>query len=82
MEKILVVEDEEDLVALIRYNLAKEAFQVRDADSGEAALELAAAEPFDYLGIAPDWQCVVSRSISKLLRTVPLPALPDARIAR
>jgi two-component system phosphate regulon response regulator PhoB len=49
MEKILVVEDEEDLVALIRYNLAKEAFQVRAAESGEAALRLASAEMFDLV---------------------------------
>jgi len=47
MEKILVVEDEEDLVELIRYNLAKEAFRVRAAGSGEEALRLAAAETFD-----------------------------------
>lgn len=49
MEKILVVEDEEDLVALTRYNLAKEGFQVRDAGTGEAALRLATAEPFDVV---------------------------------
>jgi two-component system alkaline phosphatase synthesis response regulator PhoP len=49
MEKILVVEDEEDLVELIRYNLAKEAFQVRAAESGEAALRLASAEAFDLV---------------------------------
>jgi two-component system phosphate regulon response regulator PhoB len=49
MEKILVVEDEEDLVELIRYNLAKEAFQVRAVESGEAALRLASAETFDLV---------------------------------
>ncbi|MCK9460226.1 MAG: response regulator transcription factor [Proteobacteria bacterium] len=49
MEKILVVEDEADLVELIRYNLAKEGFQVRDAGTGEAALRLATAEPFDVV---------------------------------
>jgi two-component system phosphate regulon response regulator PhoB len=48
-EKILVVEDEEDLVELIRYNLAKEAFLVRAAESGEAALRLAGAETFDLV---------------------------------
>jgi two-component system, OmpR family, alkaline phosphatase synthesis response regulator PhoP len=48
-EKILVVEDEEDLVELIRYNLAKEAFRVRAAGSGEEALRLAGAEAFDLV---------------------------------
>jgi two-component system phosphate regulon response regulator PhoB len=45
-EKILVVEDEEDLVELIRYNLAKAGFVVRAALDGEAAMRLAGAEPF------------------------------------
>ena len=39
-EKILIVEDEEDIQELIRYNLEKEGFQnLRFADSGEQALE-------------------------------------------
>src|SRR3990172_1392785 len=38
-ESILVVEDEEDIVELLRYNLAKEGYQVSSASSGEKALE-------------------------------------------
>jgi two-component system, OmpR family, alkaline phosphatase synthesis response regulator PhoP len=49
MEKILVVEDDEDLAELIRYNLAKEAFVVRAAGSGEEAVRASAAEPFDLV---------------------------------
>ncbi len=42
-EKILVVEDEEAIQELIRYNLVKEGFdRVKLCDSGEAALEQAA----------------------------------------
>ena len=37
-EKILVVEDEEDIQELIRYNLAKEGYPVKVVDSGEAAM--------------------------------------------
>ncbi len=37
-EKILVVEDEEDIQELIRYNLAKEGYQLKVVDSGEAAM--------------------------------------------
>ncbi len=34
-EKILVIEDEEDILALIHYNLIKEGFSVECATSGE-----------------------------------------------
>ncbi len=42
-ERILVVEDEEDIQELIRYNLAKEGFQVEIVASGEDALARASA---------------------------------------
>ncbi|MBW1991400.1 MAG: response regulator transcription factor [Deltaproteobacteria bacterium] len=40
-EKILVVEDEEDIRELLRYNLSREGYQVAGAASGEEALEIA-----------------------------------------
>lgn len=40
-ELILVVEDEEDIQELIRYNLAKEGFQVKSVSTGEEALTVA-----------------------------------------
>lgn len=40
-EKILVVEDEEDILELIKYNLIKDGYQVSTAMTGEAGLELA-----------------------------------------
>jgi DNA-binding response OmpR family regulator len=40
-EKILIVEDEKDLVRLIRYNLEKERFRVISAGDAESGLELA-----------------------------------------
>ena len=40
-EKILIVEDEKDLVRLIRYNLEKEHFRVVAANDAESGLELA-----------------------------------------
>jgi two-component system phosphate regulon response regulator PhoB len=40
-EKILVVEDEEDILELIRYNLAKEGYEVAGVPTGEAALNAA-----------------------------------------
>ena len=43
-EKILVVDDEEDILELIRYNLAREGYQVTCVTSGEAGIDAAKAE--------------------------------------
>ena len=40
-EKILIVEDEKDLVKLIRFNLEKEKFRVMSARDAETGLKLA-----------------------------------------
>ena len=40
-EHILVVEDEEDILELLRYNLTKEGFRVTGVTSGEEALRSA-----------------------------------------
>lgn len=40
-EKILVIEDEEDIQELVKYNLAKEGYQVQGELTGEAGLETA-----------------------------------------
>ena len=43
-EKILVVDDEEDIIELLRFNLSREGFQVSSAASGEDALTLVRSE--------------------------------------
>ncbi|MCA0377397.1 MAG: response regulator transcription factor [Gemmatimonadetes bacterium] len=43
-ERILVVDDEPDIVALVAYHLAKAGFRVATASSGQEALELARRE--------------------------------------
>lgn len=48
-ERILVVDDEEDILELIRYNLDKEGFDVICAENGEKCLELAAAHSPDLI---------------------------------
>ncbi len=48
-EKILVVEDEENIQELIRYNLVKEGYQVNCALSGEKGLEAARTENPDLV---------------------------------
>jgi len=48
-EKILVVEDEEEIQELVRYNLAKEAYLVSRAGSGEEALRKARLDSPDLV---------------------------------
>ncbi|MDD4464154.1 MAG: response regulator transcription factor [Desulfobacterales bacterium] len=48
-EKILVVDDEEDIVELVRYNLSREGYQTLSAETGEKALRLARTEKPDLV---------------------------------
>ncbi len=48
-ERILVVEDEEDILELVRFNLDREGYQVVRTTSGEQALKTARAEPPDLI---------------------------------
>jgi two-component system alkaline phosphatase synthesis response regulator PhoP len=47
--RVLVVDDEEDLLELVRYNLAKEGYQVECVASGELALKSARRQPPDLI---------------------------------
>jgi two-component system phosphate regulon response regulator PhoB len=51
MEKyrILIVDDEEDILELVRYNLVSDGYAVTCTDSAEDAIRLAKSEPFDLL---------------------------------
>lgn len=48
-EHILIVEDEEDILELIKYNLAKEGYRVTSAATGEEAIKLAESAPPDLI---------------------------------
>lgn len=48
-ERILVVDDEEDILELVRYNLAGEGFEVLLAETGEQALKVAGSEQPDLI---------------------------------
>jgi two-component system, OmpR family, alkaline phosphatase synthesis response regulator PhoP len=48
-EKILVVDDEEDILELVRYNLAREGYKILCAASGEEGLKIARAEIPDLI---------------------------------
>ncbi len=48
-QKILIVDDEPDLVELLAYNFQKEGFAVRSAGDGEQAMALLNTESFDLI---------------------------------
>ena len=48
-EKILVVDDEEDILELVRHHLNREGYKVRCAESGEQALQTATSESVDLI---------------------------------
>ena len=48
-EHILIVEDEEDILELIRYNLSKNGFRITGVLSGEDALKKVSKESFDLV---------------------------------
>jgi two-component system alkaline phosphatase synthesis response regulator PhoP len=48
-EPILVVDDEEDILELVRYNLQREGYRVLGSKSGEEALDLARSEQPDLI---------------------------------
>lgn len=48
-ERILVVEDEEDILELLKYNLSREGYQVLCKTSGEEAIKTAKSESLDLI---------------------------------
>jgi two-component system phosphate regulon response regulator PhoB len=48
-EKILVVDDEEDILELVRHHMSREGYEVRCAESGEQALQTAKSESLDLI---------------------------------
>lgn len=48
-EKILVVDDEEDILELVRFNLSREGFNIICAETGEKALEVAKTTVVDLI---------------------------------
>jgi two-component system phosphate regulon response regulator PhoB len=48
-EKILVVDDEEDIRELVKYNLAREGYKIFSASSGEKALKKAKSKLLDLI---------------------------------
>jgi two-component system, OmpR family, alkaline phosphatase synthesis response regulator PhoP len=65
---VLVIDDEKDLVELVRYNLEKEGFKVIGAGNGESGLTLAAAEKPDLIIIDLMLPGIDGLEVCRLLR--------------
>ena len=48
-EQILVVDDEEDILELVRFNLSKEGYRTICAETGEKAVKIARSEIPDLI---------------------------------
>ncbi|MGD9720017.1 MAG: response regulator [Pirellulales bacterium] len=70
-ERILVVDDEEDLLELIRYNLGKEGYQVRCVATGEIALREVRAQLPDLILLDLMLPAVDGLSVCRILKGDP-----------
>ena len=75
---VLIVEDEEALVTLLRYNLEREDFRVNAASDGEEALMLAKEETPDIILL--DWMLPLMSGIELCRRVRRMPSLTEVPI--
>lgn len=68
-ENILIVEDEEDILELLRYNLAKESYQIACVASGEDAIKAAKAQVPDLILLDLMLPGMDGLEVCKVLRT-------------
>ena len=69
--RILVVDDEEDILELVRYNLAREGYRIVCAASGEKALSKAGSEPFDLIVLDLMLPGIDGLEVAKRLKSKP-----------
>ena len=68
-ERILVVDDEEDILELVRYNLAREGYQLFSASSGEKCLQKAALEKPDLIVLDLMLPGIDGLEVTKILKS-------------
>ncbi|MFH1932908.1 MAG: response regulator transcription factor [Pseudomonadota bacterium] len=68
-EKILIVDDEEDILELLRFNLLREGYNVSCAASGEEALRLAQSEIPDLLVLDLMLPGIDGLEVTKILKS-------------
>jgi len=69
--KILVVDDEPDIVELVTYNLRKEGFEVSSAFDGEEALAKIKKEKFDFIILDLMLPGIQGMEICRIMRSDP-----------
>jgi two-component system alkaline phosphatase synthesis response regulator PhoP len=67
-ERILVVEDEEDILELVSYNLTREGYQVESVTSGEKALKIAGSGLLDLIVLDLMLPGIDGLEVAKLLK--------------
>ena len=70
-EKILVVDDEEDIRELVKYNLAREGYKIFCASSGEKALKKARAKLLDLIVLDLMLPGIDGLEVTKILKNDP-----------
>ena len=70
-EKILVVDDEEDIRELVKYNLAREGYKIFCASSGEKALKKAWAKLLDLIVLDLMLPGIDGLEVTKILKNDP-----------
>jgi len=68
-ERILVVDDEEDILELVTYNLTREGYQVTGSLTGEDALKKVRAEAFDLIVLDLMLPGIDGLEVAKSLKT-------------
>ncbi len=71
MKKMLVVDDEPDIVELVTYNLKKEGFDVSSAFDGEDALAKIRKEKFDFIILDLMLPGIQGMEICRIMRSDP-----------
>ncbi|MCD6297167.1 MAG: response regulator [Deltaproteobacteria bacterium] len=70
-EKILIVDDEPDILELLRFNLSREGYQVSSAASGEDALSMAQSEIPDLIVLDLMLPGIDGLEVTKFLKNNP-----------
>ncbi len=71
---ILIVDDEEDILQLLRYNLEKEGYLVKTANNGAKAIDIASDGPVDLLLLDVMMPEVDGFDVCRRLRATPIHA--------
>ncbi|KAA3637037.1 MAG: DNA-binding response regulator [Calditrichaeota bacterium] len=69
MKQVLIIEDEKDIIELLEFNLRKNGFEVKYAQSGEDGLRLARTSPPDIILLDLMLPGINGLDICKLLKT-------------